>query len=278
MFGIKSCLRVAYALATMLLLQNQVVAGETLRVGGTGAVNGMIKSLGALFTTETGIRVELVPSLGSSGGNSAVADGILDLSVSGRPLNQAETAKGLTAVAEFRTPFGLVTSHLNPNGFKSKEIAQIYQSDKPVWADGVPILIVLRPANDSDTWVLGHMFPGMDTGIAKARQRADLSVAANDQDNAEVAEATPGSLVGASFTQIKMEHRKLRFIAIDGVEPSLENYENGTYPFAKSFQFVLAAKKSPAGERFLAFLGSPIGVAALREVGVLPSPGRDSSR
>lgn len=244
---------------------------ETLRVGGTGATNEMAKSLGALFATETGITLELIPSLGTGGGNNAVADGVIDLCISGRPLNPAEIAKGLTVVAELRTPFGMVTSHPKPNGFKSAEIAQLYQSDKPIWADATPIRIILRPTNESDTWALGHMFPGMIAAIAKVRSRADLSVAATDQDNADMAEKTQGSLVGATFTQIKMEKRDLRFVAIDGMEPSLETYEKGTYPFGKSLYIVLAAKRSPAGERFLTFLRSPKGAAALREAGVLLS-------
>jgi phosphate transport system substrate-binding protein len=165
----------------------------------------------------------------------------------------------------------MVTSHPNPNGLKSAEIAQLYQSNKPVWVDGTPIRIILRPTNESDTWALGRMFPGMSAAIAKVRDRADLSVAATDQDNADVAEKTPGSLVGATFTQIRMENRKLRFVAIDGVEPSLENYENGTYPFGKSLYVVLAAKGSSVRERFLTFLRSPKGTTALRDAGVLLS-------
>jgi len=75
-----------------------------MRIGGSGGINGMVKSLAPLFAAETGITLELIPSLGARGGNNAVADGVLDVSISGRPLNAAEIAKGLTAVAEFRTP------------------------------------------------------------------------------------------------------------------------------------------------------------------------------
>lgn len=200
-----------------------------------------------------------------------MADGVIDLSISGRPLNPGETAKGLTALAEFRTPFGLATSHLDPTGFKSAEIAPLYQSDNPAWADGTPILIILRPTIESDNSVLGHMFPDMEAAIVKVRERPDLSVAATDQDNAQMAEKTPGSLVAATFTQIIMEKRRLSFVAIDGVAPSLESYEKGTYPYGKILYIVFSAKKSPAGERFLALLGSPKGAAALREAGVLLS-------
>ena len=68
---------------------------------------------------------------------------------------------------------------------------------------------------------------------------------------------------------MKMEKRKMRFIAIDGAAPSLESYKSGAYPFGKSLYLVLGAKKSSAGERFLAFLHSPDGVAALHDAGIV---------
>ncbi len=197
MLGFSSSVRVACAIAAIITCHSQIAAGEVLRIGGTGAANGMIRSVGALFTTKTGIAIALVPSLGSTGANNALANGILDAAFSGRQLTPAETAKGLTAVAELLTPFGLVTSHPHPNGLKSSEIAQLCRSDNPTWADGTPIRIILRPANDSDSWLIGHLFPGMSAVIDKLRDRADLSVAATDQDNADMAEQTPGSLVGA---------------------------------------------------------------------------------
>jgi phosphate transport system substrate-binding protein len=84
-----------------------------------------------------------------------------------------------------------------------------------------------------------------------------------------MAEKVPGSLVGATYTQVQMEKRNLRFVPIDGIAPSLESFRSGTYPFGKTLYVVLGAKKSPAGERFLALLRSPKGVAARRETGVL---------
>ncbi len=271
MLGFRSSIPAACAVVGSIFFSQIAAgtAGETLRIGGTGAANEMIKRVGALFTAETGIVVQLVPSLGTSGANRALADGVIDVSISGRPLSPAETAKGLTAVAELRTPFGMATSHPNPNGFKSSEIARLYQSDHPTWADGTPLRIILRPTTESDTWLLGQLFPGMSEAIAKNRKRADLSVAATDQDNADMAEKAPGSLVGASLMQIQTERRNLRFVPIDGVAASLENYKSGAYPFGKTLYFVLGAKKSPAGERFLTFLRSPKGIAALHEAGAL---------
>ncbi len=247
------------------------VALESLRVGGTGGINEAVKSLSPVFTSETGIAIQLVPSMGTSGGNSALADGVLDVSVSGRPLNAKETANGLKAVVELRTPYGLVTSLAKPNALQSAELAQLYQADKPMWADGTPIRIILRPSNDSDTALFGQLFPNMSEAIVKARGRTDLSVAATDQDNANMAETMPGSLVGATYTQIKMEKRNLRFVAVDGVELSLENYEKGSYPLGKSLYVVVGPNPNAAATRFVAFLRTPKGVVALREAGLLLS-------
>jgi ABC-type phosphate transport system substrate-binding protein len=83
---------------------------------------------------------------------------------------------------------------------------------------------------------------------------------------------TKGSLVAATFTQIVMEKRNLRFVAIDGVEPSIESYEKGTYPFGKKLYLVVGSTKSPAVAHFLTFLRSQKGIAALREAGVLLGP------
>jgi phosphate transport system substrate-binding protein len=269
MSGLSSSLRAACAIAAAIFCQSHSAAGETLRIGGTGAANGMIESLGALFTVETGVAVKLIPSLGTTGANRALADGIIDVAVSGRPLTPAETAKGLTVVAEVHTPFGLATSHPNPNGFQSSEIARLYQSDRPTWADGTPIRIILRPSTDSDTWLLGQTFPGMSAAIDKVRKRTDLSLAATDQDNADMAETTAGSLVGATLTQVHTEQRHLRFVPIDGVAASLENYQSGAYPFGKTLYLVVGAKRGPAVERFVQFMHAPAGIVALHEAGAL---------
>ncbi len=85
-----------------------------------------------------------------------------------------------------------------------------------------------------------------------------------------MAERMPGSLAGSSFTQITMERRNLRFVAIDGAAPSLENFQSGAYPFGKPLFFVLPARKTAAADRFIAFLRSPEGEAALRSTGNLP--------
>jgi phosphate transport system substrate-binding protein len=210
-------------------------AAEALRLGGTGSAVGMLKQVGAEFTAATGVQVDVVASLGSSGAIRALTDGVLDIAVPARPLKTDETAADLRQVAVLRTAYVIATSHVDATGMKSADLAKIVAAEKPTWADGTPIRIILRPRSDTDTALLGELFPGMTDAIESARRRAEVPTAATDQDNAALADRTPGSLIGTTMTQIKTEHRNLHAVPLDGVEPTLANFESGAYRFSKSF-------------------------------------------
>ena len=70
--------------------------------------------LGKPFTQQTGIAVDIIPSLGSGGGISATADGVLDIAISGRPLSAAEQARGLVQLPPCGLPYVLATSLRRP--------------------------------------------------------------------------------------------------------------------------------------------------------------------
>jgi phosphate transport system substrate-binding protein len=269
-------MRASYTkLAFVLLLAGMApfgtAAAQTLRAGGTGTAIGMLQQVGAEFTAATGVKVDVVPSLGSSGALRALTDGLLDIAVPARPLKPDETAAGLRQFAVLRTAYVMATSHSNPNGMKSTDIAKIFAAEKPTWSDGTPIRIILRPRSDTDTALLAELFPGMGEALEAARRRAEVPTAATDQDNAALAERTPGSLTGATMTQLKTEHRNLRVVPLDGAEPTLANFESGAYRFEKKLYFVVPRNSAAAAQRFADFLRSPPGVKALRETEILPS-------
>jgi phosphate transport system substrate-binding protein len=256
-------------LAAALTGGGSVARPELLRMGGNGNGTAMLPIVFAAFARDGENRLEVIPSLGHGGGMRAAADGALDVVVASRPLNPQELALGLKSVLAFRSPFGLVTSRSGAEGFKSSEIAGLFSSANARWPDGSPIRIILRPKDVTDSLVLGALFPNMKAALEQARHRHDVPIAATDQDSTQLAEQVPGSLAAAAFTQVMLEGRTLRFVSIDGVEPSLESLERGTYPYQRILYFVLPAKRSAAAERFIAFLRTPDGKTALRASGNL---------
>lgn len=252
------------------LLAANVAAAEPLRLGGTGTAAEMLVQVGVQFTAASEVKVDVVPSLGSTGAIHALADGKLDIAVSARPLKPEETAEGLRQVTVLRTAFVLATSRHDPEVLKTTALPKIFANEKPTWADGTPIRIILRPRSETDNALLGKFFAGMDQAIEAARRRAEVPIAATDQDNVALAERTPGALIGTTMTQLKTEKSSLTMVPLDGVEPTLGNFESGVYRFAKNLYFIVRTNSTPETQRFVDFLRSPPGVKALRDAAVLP--------
>ncbi len=243
---------------------------ELLRTGGTGAALETLRRLGAEFTRiEPGTRFEIVEGLGSSGGIKALSAGALEFSISGRPLGPTDDP-ALKASVIARTPFGLVSSHPNPGNVRSVDVAELFGSATSVWPDGTPVRVVLRPKADIDSQLLNNYFPDLAGVMDNVRRRIELPVAATDQDNAAVAEKLAGSLTAMSLAQVQSEGLSLRFLSIDGVVPTLENFESSKYRFGKDIYMVIPSRTAPALDRFTAFLRSPAAQAILRASGSVP--------
>jgi phosphate transport system substrate-binding protein len=263
----QTVLGVAFLAAALVGGGSGVAHAELLRIGGNGSVMAMLPAVFAVFARAEEDKLEVIQGLGHGGAMRAATDGLLEVAIASRPLNSKELAQGLTSVLTFRSPFGFVTSHPGADGFKSSEIADLFKSAKARWADGSPMRIILRPRGASDSLALGELFPNMKAAIEQARRRPDIPVATSDEDNTQLAEQVTGSLTAATLTQIMVERRNLRFVPIDGIEPSLESLESGSYLYQRTLYFVLPAKRSAAAERFIAFLRSAEGKAALRASG-----------
>lgn len=243
-------------LAAMCGLAPLTAVADTLRVGGTGGVLGLVAELGHDFASEPGPRVEVVPSLGTGGGLRALSDGVLHLAVAGRALTAQEQAAGLRVVMTLSTLYVLATSMRDPPSIAVGDVAHVFADPKAVWPDGTAIRVVLRPIEESDYLVLYRLFPATEAAVAALRHRDDVPVAATDQDNQEIAAQLPGSLIGTTLTQILSEHSGLRMVPVDGVAPGVASLLDGSYRFRKVLYFVVGPHSGPAVERFIGFIRS----------------------
>ncbi len=256
-------------MALLVAILPVAAAAQEIKLGGTGTATEMLRQVGAEFSAVNGVKVQIIPSLGSSGAIRALKDGAIDVAVSARPPKADEVAAGLKSVAVMRTAFVLATSQAKPNGFKIADLPGLLSSNAAAWADGTPLKIILRPRSESDTALMGAMYAGMPKVIEDLRARSEVPVAATDQDNASMAERIPGSLTGTTMAQLKAEKRDLRIVPLNEVEPTIVNLETGAYPFWKTLYFIVRANGSPETMRFIDFLRSPRGEKSLRELELL---------
>jgi len=250
--------------AIVVIASSSPSQAERITVAGTGAATVFLRRVGTEFTVRTGVEVEILPGVGSSGALRALGDGVLDIAVSGRPLTPEETARGLSAVFSLRTPFVFATSLPNRQQMSLAEVVEAFDSGNKMWPEGEHIRVILRPKQESMTTFMERTFPGLAAALAAAHRRPDVPLAATDQDNATLAENTPGSLVGITYLQAVTEHRNLRFVVLDGVEPTMENFDRGVYPYALTLNFVTPARQRPAVDRFLDFMRSEQGESIFR--------------
>jgi phosphate transport system substrate-binding protein len=218
-----------------------------------------------------GHRLQILPSVGSSGAALAVANGALDVGISGRPLSPAEEALGVTAIAYARTPFLFaVGPRTGATGVSTAEIARIYRGELTTWPNGERVRLVLRPRTDVDTALLRAISPEMSAAVDLASTREGLLVAVTNQECDEILARTPGSIGPTSLSEILTDEEKLVPLAWNGVAPSVANLASGAYPLAKTLSVLTRVPPSSAVRRFLSFLASPEARDILEKTGNLP--------
>jgi phosphate transport system substrate-binding protein len=267
-----SHLTASAALAIAILGSPAARAGEVLRVTGTGTALGTMRRLAPAFEkANPGHELRVLPSLGSTGALRAVADGAIDVALSGRALKPEERAPGLLALPYARTPFVLAAGpRVGVSGVTAGEAARIYRGALATWPNGERVRLVLRPRSDVDTVLIASVSAELAAAMDVALAREGMLVAATNQDCHAILVRTPGAVGPSSLTQIVTEDPALTPLAWDGVEPTLDNLAAGRYPLAKTLHLVVRAPPSPAVRRFLAFLGSAEARAILEQTGNLP--------
>jgi len=224
---------------------------DTLKVGGTGSALGTMKILADAYRAgRPDTQIVVVPALGSSGSIKAVAAGVLDIGLSGRPLKPAERDR-------------MLASTIN-------DIARIYDGTLQTWPDGSPLRPILRPEADSETALLRAMSPEVNQAMTIAHARPGMHVAITDQDSADAIERIPGGLGTSTLALILSEQRTLNALPLNGVAPSVAALRRGSYPYFKPLFLITPQNPSGPARAFIAFIQSRQGARILSDNGYLP--------
>jgi phosphate transport system substrate-binding protein len=273
-----SCWAVA-VLVVLLASGSRSVAAETIRISGTGGAMETMRILGEAFRKNNpGIRIEMLPGMGSSGSIKAVLAGRLEIGLSGRTLNGEERDLGAVETRYAKTPFVFAANGtLRITGMTLESVAGIY-AGKRDWEGGKRIRLVLRSPNDTDIPVMKGMSPAMSAAVDVALRRKGMIMATTDDDAADIIESVPGAFGGTTLSLVLSEKRALRVLALDGVVPSVRTMADRSYPYSKTFFMVTRKKPSAAVRQFIDFVRSPAGSVilskygqvAVRQDGILP--------
>ncbi|MBU2026507.1 MAG: substrate-binding domain-containing protein [Proteobacteria bacterium] len=254
---------------------------EKLIITGTGSSIGVMKRMAEGFQKKhPNVAVDVLPSIGSTGGIKAVKEGRIDIGLSSRPLTPEERSMGIIEEPYGRTPFIFAVQELNPtNGVTLTEIEDIYAGKRRTWSDGTPIRLILRPLRDSFSVYLASINPRLKSASEKALSIPGVFVGVTDQEAAEQIEKTPGSFGITSRSLMAVEKRRIKALFVDGAAPALSNIADGVhisagkYPYTMTMSLVYKGDADKGAVKdFINFVFSKDGKKLLSECGHVTLP------
>ncbi|MCM0081408.1 substrate-binding domain-containing protein [Geomonas sp. Red32] len=251
-------------------------AVTVIRIGGTGSALPSLHLLAEAFSAaHPDVTVQVLPSLGSSGGLAAMQKGAIDLAVTGRPLKKCEARAG-TVIEYARSPF-LFAAHpsVNDADLTIADLELIYSGKRNQWSDDSPLRLVLRPFNDIDTAIIMGISRGMADSVEKAYSRPGMTIATTNEETISTLAATPGALGTVTLTELVALRHPLKVLSFDGIKPTLRHLAEGAYPLEKRFYLVVPDRASSSAKMFARFVTSAKGRSILRSSGNIPVPEKE---
>ncbi len=204
-----------------------------------------------------GITIEVLPSIGSSGGIKAVVAQVIDLGLASRPLKEAEAATGARSEGFARTQMAFASSsRTEVESLTPDEVASILSGQTTHWPSGEPIRLVMRPPSESAIGLLRSLSPELDRAVDAALARPGLVTAITDQDNADTLEELAGSFGLVAIGQIRAERRRLQPIPFENPARADTSADDTGGALSKTLYLVSIDASSPEARAFRDFVFS----------------------
>lgn len=245
---------------------------ETLTVSGTGAALPTMERIAKSFkSANPDIKLKIItPPMGSSGSVRGLSGGFLDIALSARSLTGEEKKSGLVMQPYAKTAMvfavGAKQAFVNVS---TQELIAIYSGDKKEWSAGERLRLIMRPANDSDITLLKTLSSALAQTVDETLARNHLTYAITDYDSAECIEKIPGAFGTSTLAMILATQSSMKALHLDGIAPTLNNVENGSYPLTKTFHVVTRQNPTATVQRFINFIYSKTGSKILADSGNL---------
>ncbi|PID40702.1 MAG: phosphate ABC transporter substrate-binding protein [Proteobacteria bacterium] len=242
-------------------------------IGGTGNALGTMGWLAEAYQKNNPeVKINVLPSIGSSGAIKSVPTGRIQIGLSARPLKEAESKKGIVAIEYARTPtIFAVSNKTKVDAVTQSQLVDIYKGVLKKWPDGSTIRPLVRQAKDDNSKQIKALSPELDKAMDIAIANKNFLFAATDQEAVDMIEKTPGCFGVTALALILSEKRDIHALTFDGVAPTVEACIAGDYPIVKRFYFILPkAGRSAQVNAFLDFVFSKEGVEILKQNGCYP--------
>lgn len=263
-FGVVACAPAANGSGTTATIAPQ----QTINVSGSGTVTSVLESIKSAFETEhPEVILNILESVGTTGGVEGVANGTLDVAAMARAPKAEESEQGLEYVEFGQAGVAFIVHPDNPvEDLTQAQVKAIFAGEITNWSDvggsDNAIVLLVRDEDESATQALRDVMFG-DTPFPPT---AAVMVSAGEMVIG--IEGTPNGIGFGNLPGIRARDGKVISIALDGVLPGESNYAVLT-PLGLGY---LKAQETSV-KVFVDWVQSESGQAALGEFDViLPTP------
>lgn len=269
-----SVLTVAGLLAAMLTgcgstsTDSNTVAtdGDTVATDGSTSMEKVIGYLSEAYMEENaGVKVTYNPT-GSGSGIQAVQEGRCDIGLSSRNLKDEEKADLVGTVVAIDGIAIIVNPENAVNDLSIEQIAALYKGEITNWSEvggaDAPVVLIGREAAS-----------GTRDGFESITDTEDLCKYSQELtstgDVVQTVASNPNAIGYASLAAVK---DTVKMIDVEGVTPTTETIQNGTYKVQRNFVFVTKknAELSDTAKAFFEFATSKAADELIVKAGAVP--------
>ncbi|NJN21729.1 MAG: hypothetical protein HC812_11795 [Leptolyngbya sp. RL_3_1] len=234
-----------------------------IQVGGSAETLEVLEGVAEAYEASVeGVEISFLPPSQSSGGIQGVKDDLLDMgAVSSTPSPSELGALQYAPLVQTPLVFVVHESVTGIDDLTQPQVQGIYDGSISNWRElGGPdadIILLDFTEDENEKEVLRQAVLGEDLAITD-----QAIVFPEDDEILETAIITPYSIAAIPLED-DVQEASLHILSLDGVAPTPENVQSGTYGMSLALGLVLAESPTPAVEGFMDFIASPEGQAIL---------------
>ena len=260
---------------------SRTVRAEDLVIPGSGNPEYVLGVLAEAFNRQqSGHRVVIPPSTGTAGAIRDVEAMTADLGRLGRPLTDAERARGLVYVPLGRDPVTFVAgAGVTVTGLTSRQVIDAFAGRITDWQDlggnPGPIRAIGREMTDASRRAINRVIAPFETIVFGE----SVKIVHLDPQMIALLDRFPTSLGFLNRSALGPAQTRLVHLTLDGVPATADSVQMGRYPLWIEVGLIhKAGWPNPAARAFIAFIRSAEGAAILRAEGLLGIPGQAGPR
>jgi len=252
---------VLFILLTLLLSCQRQQGG--LSVVGSTSVEPFAEALAEEYMIHHQQEKIFVQGGGSSAGIQAVRTGAAEVGMSSRNLLDSE--KDLVAVPIIYDAIAVIVHPDNPlKGLTLEQVRKIFSAELTRWNElggrKHPITLVTREEGSGTREAFQKMIMGS----------TEISLSALVQDsNGAIRQVVADDRNAIGYISLGLVNERVRALAIDEIEASVENIQQRRYKIVRPFLFVFKSSPQGLARNFLDYILSPAGQKLLVQEGLV---------